>query len=194
LLVDRTIYDVATTALGHLLRNAIVHGIETPEARRAAGKDEVGRLVIEARQESYETVLTVRDDGGGIDHDRVRRKAESLGWVTSDVPLTEADVFGFIFRPGFSTAEELDETAGRGVGLDAVWSAVVAVRGRVTVESTSGIGACFTLRLPLAMTVAEVLWSIVAASGWRCRCSGSRAPIGCGRMSFGQDRPGPKHW
>jgi chemosensory pili system protein ChpA (sensor histidine kinase/response regulator) len=188
LLVDRSAYDVVAMALGHIVRNAVVHGIEPAEARRAAGKDEIGRLTIEARQESYETIVAVRDDGAGIDRARVRRQAEALGWLDAGAEVSDAELLGLIFRPGFSTAEEVDEAAGRGVGLDAVLAAVTAVRGRLTVESIPGQGTCFTLRLPLMMTVAELL---LVDSGGRRLALPLHWLQGTLRIDAARLRPGP---
>lgn len=163
--VDRTIYETLTTALNHLLRNAVVHGIEAPAARLAAGKPEQGRVTVDVRQEHYETVVTIADDGGGIDRVAVRRAAEAQGWLAPEEGIDDRDLLRLIFRPRLSTSENVDESAGRGVGLDAVLAAVNGARGRIEVESTPGVGTTFTLRLPLVMVVGNVL--LVECSGRR---------------------------
>lgn len=163
--VDRTIYETLTTALNHLLRNAVVHGIEAPTARLAAGKPEQGRVTVDVRQEHYETVVTIADDGGGIDRAAVRRAAEAQGWRAPEEEIDDRDLLRLIFRPRLSTSENVDESAGRGVGLDAVLAAVNGARGRIEVESTPGVGTTFTLRLPLVMVVGNVL--LVECSGRR---------------------------
>jgi chemotaxis protein histidine kinase CheA len=155
--VDRTVHESVNTALGHLLRNAIVHGIEAPAVREQAGKSATGQITVEARQAQHETVITVRDDGAGIDRQRVRAAAEADGWRAPERELSDDQLLELIFRPGLSTSGQIDELAGRGVGMDAVRAAISAVRGRLVVASTPAQGTLFTLHLPLLVTVAEVL-------------------------------------
>jgi chemosensory pili system protein ChpA (sensor histidine kinase/response regulator) len=155
--VDRTIYEALTTSFNHLLRNAVVHGIEPADRRQAAGKVATGRIGVEVRQEHHETVVVVRDDGAGIDRAAVRRAAEAQGWLQPGEEIADGDLLRLIFRPRLSTTETVDESAGRGVGLDAVLAAVNGVRGRIEVESTPGEGTTFTLYLPLVMVVGNVL-------------------------------------
>jgi chemosensory pili system protein ChpA (sensor histidine kinase/response regulator) len=140
----------------HLLRNAIVHGIESREARRAAGKDETGELLIEIRQEGNEVVIQFTDDGQGLNLDNIRKKARNTGLLTDDRDLSDEEVRDLIFHPGFSTAEAVTELAGRGVGMDVVRSEAAALGGRVSTWSESGKGAQFTIHLPLTLAVTQV--------------------------------------
>src|SRR6202521_1387008 len=155
--LDRSVLEKIIAPFEHLLRNAIAHGIESPEKREAAGKSEIGEIVIDARQQSSEVVLTLGDDGGGIDLARVREKAINLGLLGPDAEVPDAQLMQFIFLPGFSTAEEVTQIAGRGVGLDVVRSEIVALGGRVEVESSIGKGTTFFVTLPLTLAVTQAV-------------------------------------
>jgi chemosensory pili system protein ChpA (sensor histidine kinase/response regulator) len=154
--VDRGVLEKMTGPFEHLLRNAIVHGIESREARRAAGKDETGELLIEIRQEGNEVVIQFTDDGQGLNLDSIRKKARSTGLLTDDRGLSDEEVRDLIFHPGFSTAEAVTELAGRGVGMDVVRSEAAALGGRVSTWSEPGKGAQFTIHLPLTLAVTQV--------------------------------------
>jgi chemosensory pili system protein ChpA (sensor histidine kinase/response regulator) len=154
--VDRGVLEKMTGPFEHLLRNAIVHGIESREARRAAGKDETGELLIEIRQEGNEVVIQFTDDGQGLNLDNIRKKARNTGLLTDDRDLSDEEVRDLIFHPGFSTAEAVTELAGRGVGMDVVRSEAAALGGRVSTWSESGKGAQFTIHLPLTLAVTQV--------------------------------------
>jgi chemosensory pili system protein ChpA (sensor histidine kinase/response regulator) len=155
--VDRVVLERITAPLEHLLRNAVTHGLESPEARAAAGKAAIGEVSIEVMQENNEIVLTHRDDGAGIEPARIRAKAIAGGFFSETREPSEAELLELIFQPGFSTAAQVTQLAGRGVGLDVVRSEVKALGGRVAVSSAVGKGATFTLHLPLTLSVTRAL-------------------------------------
>src|SRR5579883_479659 len=151
--VDRSIYEEMAGALLHVVRNAVTHGIETPDAREAAGKPRVGQIKLSASYEGNQIVITVRDDGTGIDAERVRSTAIARGLLDARAPLSEQAVLNLIFRPGFSTAEVISEESGRGVGLDVVADVARRLRGSVEVESTPGNGSAFTMKFPISVQI-----------------------------------------
>lgn len=155
--MDRAIIERMAGPLEHLLRNAIVHGIEDAPARRAAGKPETGQVTLEVRQEGNEVLLMLSDDGAGLDIDRIRRKAVEIGVIAADQPLSDAEVGNLIFAAGVSTAGEVTQAAGRGVGLDAVRSEVNAAGGRVEVKFERGHGSRFLIHLPMTLSVLHAL-------------------------------------
>jgi two-component system sensor histidine kinase and response regulator WspE len=162
--VDRDILDRLEAPLGHLLRNALDHGLETPAERRAAGKPETGSLTLEARHHAGMLDIRVTDDGRGIDVERVRRKAVERRLTTADMAarLSDAEVLEFLFLPGFSTAETVTDVSGRGVGLDAVQAMAQAVGGAVRVSPTPGRGTRFELVLPITLSVVRAVLVRVA--------------------------------
>ncbi|HEX8979599.1 MAG TPA: Hpt domain-containing protein [Parasulfuritortus sp.] len=160
--LDRTVLDKAMAPFEHLLRNAVAHGIEAPEVRHAGGKPEYGDVRLEARQEGTEVVLTLSDDGGGIQLDKVRARAEALGWVRPGEEVERERLESFLFMPGFSTVESVTQVAGRGVGLDVVRSEIASIGGRVRVESEAGRGTRFTIRLPATLALSQV---VLASAG-----------------------------
>lgn len=155
--LDRVVLERMTAPLEHLLRNAVSHGLEDPVERHEAGKPDFGTVRIEIRQDNNEIVLTLRDDGRGIDAARVRARAMEGALAGDAVRLSEADALELIFKPGFSTADRVTELSGRGVGLDVVRTEVKALGGRVTVTSQPGAGTAFTLHLPLTLSVTRAL-------------------------------------
>lgn len=157
--LDRAILDRLGDPLVHLLRNAIDHGLESAPERRAAGKSETGRIVIEARREKDEVRIALSDDGGGIDLDAVRARAVARGLIPSELAddLPPADVAALIFQPGLSTAASVTEVSGRGVGMDAVRATVEALGGRVELETARGVGTATTLVVPITAAVQIVL-------------------------------------
>lgn len=149
---DTSVVDGIRDPLAHMVRNAVVHGIESPEERAAAGKDPCGTVTVRALHESGSLVIRLEDDGRGFDRARFREEARRRG-LPDDVDETR--LFDLAFQPGFSTAAKITEVAGRGVGLDVVRSNVEALRGTISVESEEGRGTAFTLRLPLTLAILE---------------------------------------
>jgi chemosensory pili system protein ChpA (sensor histidine kinase/response regulator) len=161
--IDRSVLEQMAAPFEHLLRNAIVHGIEPRPARSADGKPETGELLVQVSQQGNEVVLQFSDDGAGLDLERIRAKARAQGLIGQDAELPDAEAAELIFAPGFSTADTLTELAGRGVGMDVVRSEAQALGGRVTIASEPGKGARFTIRLPLTLAVTQVV--LVASAG-----------------------------
>jgi len=161
--LDRSVLERITAPFEHLLRNSVAHGIERPDERIAKGKHELGEIRIELRQEGNEVMLAVSDDGAGIDIDRVREKAIAIGLMAPDAALSDHDIAEFIFHPGFSTATEISQIAGRGVGMDVVRSEVQALGGRVETATERGKGSRFTIYLPLTLAVTQAV--LVRAGG-----------------------------
>ncbi len=155
--LDRSVLEKITGPFEHLLRNAIAHGLESPAARVAAGKPEIGEIAIEALQRGNEVVLTVGDDGAGLNFARIREKAVAAGLLAPDVELPEAQLAQFIFLSGFSTASEVSQISGRGVGLDVVRNEITSLGGRVEIASTPGRGTTFTVTLPLTLAVTQAV-------------------------------------
>jgi two-component system chemotaxis sensor kinase CheA len=157
--LDRAILDRLADPLVHLVRNAVDHGIEAPERRREAGKPPAGRLVIDARRERDHVRISVADDGRGIDLDSVRRRAIEAGILHADLAadMAPADVAALVFRPGVSTAANVSEVSGRGVGMDAVKSTIEGLGGRVELESRAGLGTTTTLLVPITAALQRVL-------------------------------------
>jgi two-component system, chemotaxis family, sensor histidine kinase and response regulator WspE len=153
--VDRDILDKLEAPLGHMLRNAIDHGLEMPDVRLRAGKPEAGTLKLEARHQAGMLNIRVSDDGRGIDLDRLRVKVVEKKLTTTELAsrLSEAELLDFLFLPGFSTAEQVTDVSGRGVGLDAVQSMAQAVGGLLRVHSKFGQGTTFELQLPITLSV-----------------------------------------
>ena len=140
-----------------MLRNALVHGIEEPAARVAAGKAESGRIAIALRQESNEIALVFSDDGAGLDLEALRRKGAQMGLLPADREPTEGELAHLVFASGLSTAEKLSELAGRGVGMDVVKNDITSIGGRVDIVTTRGAGTTFTVYLPLTLAVTQAV-------------------------------------
>ncbi|WP_354686222.1 Hpt domain-containing protein [Cupriavidus necator] len=155
--IDRSVLDRMAGPIEHLIRNAVVHGIESAERRRAAGKPVTGALTLEVQQEGNEVVLHFVDDGGGLDLARIRHRAVERRLLAADDDASEARLTEMIFTPGFSTADGVSELAGRGVGMDVVRAETVALGGRITLESKAGQGTTFTVHLPLTTAITQVL-------------------------------------
>lgn len=164
--LDRSVMEEIADPLVHLVRNAIDHGIESPEERRRLGKPPIGRLEVTAGQQEGWVVVTVQEDGRGIDLERVREKAVASGLIAPDqaARLEDAEVLRLIFAPGLSTATEVSEISGRGVGMDVVRSNIERLNGSVAVESWPGRGTRFTLRLPLTLAITRALLVRVGAT------------------------------
>lgn len=157
--IDKAAIEQLYDPLLHLIRNAFDHGIESPDARRAAGKSETGIIQLQALQQGNQVLVIVSDDGGGIDPEKIRRKARDRQWV-DPVTLDRMDptqLFDLLFKPGFSTTDQVSDLSGRGVGLDVVKSQMTALKGSVSVQSVLGRGTAFILRVPLSLMTARLL-------------------------------------
>jgi two-component system chemotaxis sensor kinase CheA len=161
--VDKTMIERIADPLTHLIRNAIDHGLESTEVRRAAGKPEEGLVKLIALHRSGRIVLEVSDDGAGINRPRVREKAIEKGLIAADAVLSDDEIDNLIFLPGFSTAAHISDISGRGVGMDVVRQSIISLGGRISIASQPGIGSTFTLSLPLTLAVLDGM--VVAAAG-----------------------------
>jgi two-component system, chemotaxis family, sensor kinase CheA len=157
--LDKGILDAIAEPLTHLVRNAISHGIESPEERRKLGKPAQGSVRLNAYHQGNQVIVEVTDDGRGIDVARIRSKAAELGLVTPDeaAKMSELEALNFIFRPGFSTAEQVTEVSGRGVGMDVVQSVLHRLKASIGVETRLGQGTTFRLKLPLTLAIIKAL-------------------------------------
>jgi chemosensory pili system protein ChpA (sensor histidine kinase/response regulator) len=155
--IDRSVLEKITAPLEHLLRNALAHGVESPEARKAAGKTEFGEITLIAQQSGNEMLLTVKDDGAGLNFGRIREKALALGMLTPGIEPSETQLAQMIFAAGFSTAEQISEVSGRGVGMDVVKSEIAALGGRIDISSTTGGGTQFSIYLPLTLAMTQAV-------------------------------------
>ncbi|MGJ7042093.1 two-component system chemotaxis sensor kinase CheA [Shinella sp. BE166] len=155
--VDKTVIDRLADPLVHLVRNSIDHGLEKPEERLAAGKEAKGQVILSAHQTGGEVIITIKDDGRGINRERVRAKAESSGIIQPGATLTDQDLLQLIFQPGFSTAQAVTNLSGRGVGMDVVKKTVEALRGTIDIVSKPGEGSTVSLRIPLTLAIIEGL-------------------------------------
>ena len=155
--IDRTVIDRIIAPLEHMLRNAIAHGIEQPSQRKQSGKQETGTVTISFDREGPEIVLRIEDDGAGIDVDAVRTRAIERGMIPADSTLADIDVMQFILQTGFSTATEVTQISGRGVGMDVVSSEVKQLGGSLHISSTAGEGTLFTVRLPYTLAINQAL-------------------------------------
>ncbi len=157
--LDRSVVDEIGDPLIHLIRNAMDHGLETPDERVAAGKPRVGTLILAAVHEGNQIIISIKDDGRGIDTDRVGRKALEKGLVTEDqlAAMSQRELFDLIFLPGFSTKEKASDLSGRGVGMDVVKTNIKKLNGLIEIKSEKGMGSEFILRLPLTLAIIQSL-------------------------------------
>jgi chemotaxis protein histidine kinase CheA/ActR/RegA family two-component response regulator len=158
-LIDKVILESLNDPLIHMVNNAIAHGIETPAERVALGKPAEGVISIKAIHQGTQTLISIKDDGAGVDTERVKAKAIEKGIITParSVSMTKQEVYELLFLPSFSTKDQADELAGRGVGMDVVLSSLQEIRGTITTESKLGQGTTFTIRLPLALSITKAL-------------------------------------
>ncbi|HFK2922073.1 TPA: Hpt domain-containing protein [Stenotrophomonas maltophilia] len=156
--LDRNVLDRMVAPLEHMLRNSVAHGLEAPEQRRAAGKPEEGEIAIRLHREGSEIVLEVADDGAGLDREAIRRRAIERGLLGADAQPTEQELDNLIFASGFSTADQVSQLAGRGVGMDVVRNEVRQLGGSVDIQSVRGQGVRFTLRLPQTLAVTQAVF------------------------------------
>lgn len=153
--VDKTVIERLSDPITHMLRNAIDHGLESPDERRAAGKNPEGVVRLAALHRSGRIVIEVQDDGKGINRERVLSIAVKKGLIAPDLQLTDEEIDNLIFLPGFSTADKISDVSGRGVGMDVVKRSVQALGGRISISSRPGLGSTFTLSLPLTLAVLD---------------------------------------
>lgn len=155
--LDRSVLERMAGAFEHLLRNAVVHGIETPQERLKRGKSDTGNILLSVKQQGNEIRLEFADDGSGLNFDRIREQAVNKGLMSLDNPINDAQAAELIFTPGFSTASEITELAGRGVGMDVVRAETTALGGRISIDSHQGGGTLFAIQLPLTLAVTQVV-------------------------------------
>ncbi len=153
--VDKTVIEKLADPLTHMIRNAVDHGIESSEKRVSAGKSEVGTITLSASHRSGNVHIEIRDDGGGLNREKIFEIAVSKSLISADAELTESEIDNLLFLPGFSTASEVSNLSGRGVGMDVVKNAVGTLGGRVSITSTPGKGTTFTIVLPLTLAVMD---------------------------------------
>ena len=161
--LDRTVVDEIGDPLMHLLRNSADHGLESAEVRKERGKPEVGSIFLDAYQDGNNVVIEVKDDGNGIDVEAVKRKAIERGTITAEQGenMSDKEIIDLLFLPSFSTAKQVSDVSGRGVGLDVVKSKIEALSGEVEVKSKLGIGSTWTIRLPLTLAIIQSLMVVV---------------------------------
>ncbi len=163
--VDKSILDMVADPLVHIIRNAVDHGIESPEQRQKAGKEAVGHVELEACYENGRLVFYISDDGGGIDPDRLRAKAIKLGLVDPNEPMSRQEAIELIFHPGFSTKDQVTDISGRGVGMDVVKTNIKRMSGEIEVQTELGQGTQFKITLPLTFSIID--GTIVLSQGQR---------------------------
>ena len=153
--IDSRVIEQLKDPLSHMIRNAVDHGIESPAERQAAGKDPMGRLTLRAMHEAGSVVIQLTDDGAGLDPQRIASRAREMGLADAPEFLPNAELYAYVFEPGFSTRDEVTEISGRGVGLDVVKRNVEHLRGTIAIDSIKGQGTVFTIRLPLTMAIID---------------------------------------
>ena len=161
--VDKTVIERLADPLTHILRNAVDHGVESPEDRIAAGKDGAGEIRLTAAHRSGSVCIEVKDDGAGLNRKKIRQIAIDKGLIPADVEMNDSEIDNLLFLPGFSTAKEISNLSGRGVGMDVVKNAVTALGGRVNISSTPGEGSVFSIILPLTLAVMDGM--VVSVAG-----------------------------
>ena len=156
--MDRNVLDRMTAPLEHMLRNALAHGLETPDERAQIGKPEEGTVRIQVSREASEVVIHVSDDGKGIDREAIRAKAIQRGLLIADAQISDRELYGFILQSGFSTAQTVSKIAGRGVGMDVVHNEIKQLGGSLHIESELGKGTQFVIRLPFTLAVTQAVF------------------------------------
>lgn len=182
--LDKTVIDQLKDPLVHIIRNSIDHGIEAPDVRTAAGKQPRGRVHLSATHSGANVLITVTDDGAGLDPDAIFRKAVDRGLVAEDARPGESDIFNLIFEPGFSTAKEVTGVSGRGVGMDVVKRSIEALRGGIEVKSKFGSGTKITLKLPLTLAIIDGLMVKVNEGFFVLPLSVVEECVGCTRKEI----------
>jgi len=157
--IDKTIFEIISDPIMHMVRNAISHGIESPEERIRSGKEPEGSLILSARHEGSSIVLQIEDDGKGMDPEQLRTSAVEKGFLSQGEAkvLSDADALNLIFRPGFSTADAVGKISGRGVGMDVVTTQLGKINGRIEIKTEKGVGTRFIIKLPLTLAIAQAL-------------------------------------
>jgi len=153
--LDRNIVEELSDPLVHMIRNSIDHGVESPATRVSRGKPALGTIRLSASHQRGGIVITIQDDGKGLDRDRILAKGRERGLIKSDATPTEEEVFALIFAPGFSTAEKVTDVSGRGVGMDVVRRNIEKLRGKIEIRSLAGQGTTFTIVLPLTLAIID---------------------------------------
>jgi two-component system chemotaxis sensor kinase CheA len=151
--LDKTLVEEIGDPLVHLIRNSVDHGVEAPDAREAAGKPRKGTIRLKAAQDGNMIVITVRDDGKGLQTERIRNKAIAVGLIKETDQLSDKEIFNLIFEAGFSTADQVTNISGRGVGMDVVKKNIVKLKGVIELDSQLGKGTCTTIKLPLTLAI-----------------------------------------
>ena len=153
--VDRNLVDIINDALMHMVRNSVDHGVELPEERVKAGKPEKGTVLLSAFHSGGNVVIEVKDDGKGLDRAKIVKKAVEKGLIKSDEGMNDSEVFNMVFLPGFSTADQITDVSGRGVGMDVVKTSIESLRGRIEISSQPGRGCSFSIKVPLTLAVTD---------------------------------------
>jgi len=153
--IDRNLVDVINDPLVHMIRNAVDHGIESPDIRRENGKEETGQVKLAAYHSAGNVVVEIQDDGKGLDRDVILNKAMQNGLVSEGAALSERDIYNLVFEPGFSTAAEVTDVSGRGVGMDVVRKNIESLRGQVEIHSVKSVGSTFKMSLPLTLAIID---------------------------------------
>ncbi|MBS0201103.1 MAG: Hpt domain-containing protein, partial [Proteobacteria bacterium] len=188
--LDRNVLERMTAPLEHVLRNALAHGIESPKARRAAGKPEEGRVEINVRHEGSEVVLAIHDDGAGINRKAIRARAEERGLLQPGTDIAGEEIDRFILQPGFSTASEVSQLAGRGVGMDVVHNEIRQLGGSLDIASETGKNTRFSLRLPQTMAVTQAVFVRIGETTYAVPIASVR---GVSRIARGEYASGAQH-
>ncbi|MDD5286246.1 MAG: chemotaxis protein CheA [Desulfuromonadaceae bacterium] len=155
--LDKTVIEKLNDPLVHIIRNSIDHGIEMPEARKAAGKPSNGTVYLGAEHSGDSVLITIRDNGGGLDRDTIRAKAIEKGLISATAEISDREIYAQIFAPGFSTAAKVTSVSGRGVGMDVVKRGIDGLRGSISVDSVRGTGTTITLKIPLTLAIIDSL-------------------------------------
>jgi two-component system chemotaxis sensor kinase CheA len=162
--LDKTVIEKLNDPLVHLIRNAADHGVETPEVRTASGKSPQGTITLSAKHAGAFVLITIADDGAGINRERVRQKGIEKGLIKAEDKLTDAEIDELIFRPGFSTAAKVSDISGRGVGMDVVKRNITTLGGTIAIESNPGKGSAFILKIPLTLAIIEGMLVSIGAN------------------------------
>lgn len=179
--MDRNLLERMKAPFEHMLRNALAHGIEGPDERQRASKNPEGTVTIQVSREATEVVLRVSDDGRGMDRDAIRRKAIERGLLNAEAQLSDRDLYAFILETGFSTAEQVTQLAGRGVGMDVVHNEIKQLGGSLTIDSERGKGSVFTIRLPFTLAVTQAILVRLGESTYAIPMSSVQGVVRIGR-------------